>query len=268
MPGKKPDILIGTKGLEKGTNFTMSKIVLDEAPDLIDNLAVMSGPNLAREMALHKQTGTVFASYNEATAKRLQALFSTYYFKVFREEDVIGVEAGGALKNIMAFGAGIGTVVGMSQNSGAFYMTRALAEMTRLGMLLGAEREMTFMGLSGIGDLYVSCVGEGGRNKKAGMAFARGELANFLSSGILVESLFTVRAAVALVREHGEEAPITEAINGVLYEGLSIRQGIRQLLDRQPAKEFNGISNLRFQAGRLLMRLLHRIRINSGVTHL
>lgn len=255
------DIGIGSKGLIRGTNSTISQYILGRKPKMVDNLVVMHGPTLAREMVAHKETGIVFASYNEETAERLQALFYTDKFRVYTNADVVGVESGGALKNIMAFGAGAGAAMRISQNTMALYLTRSLAEMIRLGMALGAQDERTFSGLSGFGDLIVSSMGKGSRNKQAGRAFALGQSAeSLLSSGTLVEGLHTVKVAAALANERGIDAPITKAIERALRGELKIHEGIQYLMSREPTKEYNGLRSLRFNLDRLRMTFWHRAR--------
>ncbi len=256
------DVLIGTKGLEEGTNLTMSQIVLQERPNHIDHVAVMSGPNIANQMALRKETGTVIASYQAGTAKRLQALFNTNYFRVYTEEDVIALETAGALKNIMAFGVGIVNVLDVSQNTKALYFARALAEMAMIGKVLGAQDERPFMGLSGAGDFFLSCIGQGTRNTRAGEAFARGRsLKELETSKDLVESLYTVKVAADIVRKHNLNAPITLAINGMVHEGWDKSVCIQQLMDRKPEKEQLRDKDLGFYLARLGTRLLHNIGI-------
>lgn len=254
----------GSKGLIQGKNsnvLTMSQYILEKKPRLVDQLVVMSGPNLAREMALHKETGTLFVSYNTDTAKRLQSLFYTDSFRIYTEEDVVGAEAGGSLKNIIAFGAGAGAAFRVSQNTQALYITRGLAEITRLGMALGAKDERTFSGLSGLGDIVVSSVGKGSRNKRAGKAFALGQSAETLSSsGILVEALHTVKIAATFARKHGVDAPITELIDRALRGEIKASECIRYLMSRQPTREFNGVRSLRFAAEQLGMIAFYRAR--------
>ncbi len=258
--GDRTMLIIGTKGLAEGTNSTMSSFILGKQPDLVDRLAVMSGPNKALELANRKDTGTVVASYNHDLATRFQELFSTPYFRIYTAEDVIGVEAGGALKNIFAFGIGIARVLGAAGDTEALYFTRALTEMKRLGMVLGAGSETTFDGLSGLGDLYLSCIGEGTRNTRAGEVFARGKsVEQIRASGELTESLDTIPRAYAFALERGIDAPITTGLYRVLYEGLSIQDGIQQLMGRKLTRE-----HLRFDPrlliGRLGMRAWHRLR--------
>lgn len=258
--GDRTMLVIGTKGLVEETNSTISSFILGKQPDLVDQIAVMSGPNKALELANRSETGTVIASYNPDVADRFQRLFSTPYFRIYTAEDVVGVEAGGALKNIFAFSDGIAKALGAAGNSEALYITRALAEMKRLGMALGAEYESTFDGLSGLGDLYVSCVGEGTRNRRAGEDYARGKTVEQLrASGELIESLDTIRRAYAFALEKGIDAPIATGLYRVLYEGLDIQEGIQQLMSRRLTREYTKFDP-RLLVGRLGMRAWHRLR--------
>lgn len=239
--GDRTMLVIGTKGLvegTKGTNSTISSFILGKQPDLVDQVAVMSGPNKARELALGRETGTVMASYNPDRAASLQRWFSTPYFRIYTDDDVVGVEAGGALKNIFAFGIGIAQGLAVAGDTEALYFTRALEEMKRLGMALGAGSEATFDGLSGLGDLYLSCIGDGTRNSRAGRDFARGKTVEQIrSSGVLIESLDTVRRVYSFVLERGIDAPIVTGLYRGLYEGLSIQDGIQQLMGRKLTRE-------------------------------
>lgn len=256
------DVAIGSKGLEEGTNITMSQVVLEERPNHIDHVAMMSGPNIANDVALHQETGTVIAAYRGETATRLQVLFNTNYFRVYTEEDIIALEAASALKNIMAFGFGIVKELGVSKNTKALYFARALAEMAIIGKTLGAQDESAFMGLSAAGDLFLSCIEDGTRNTRAGQDFAKGQsLEELQASGDLVESLYTVRVAADLVKKYRLNAPITLAIHGMLYEGLDKGDCIQRLMDRKPEKEQLRDRGLGFRLARLGTRLLH----NAGV---
>lgn len=253
-------IVFGTKGLVKATNSTISRYVQDRIPGYLDQIAVMSGPNKALELANQRETGTVIASYNPDIADRFQRWFSTSYFRIYTEEDVVGVEAGGALKNIFAFGDGIAKALGVAGNSEALYIARVLPEMKRLGIGLGADSESTFDGLSGLGDLYVSCVGEGTRNRRAGEAFVRGKSVEQLqSSGELIEGLETIRRAYALALEKSIDAPITTGLYRALYEDLNIQEGIQQLMGRRLTKEQTRFDP-RLLVGRLSRRAWSKIR--------
>lgn len=258
--GNRTMLVIGTKGLAGEINSTISSFILGKQPDLVDQLAVMSGPNKALELANKRETGTVIAAYNPVVVVRFQRLFSTPYLRIYTAEDVIGVEAGGALKNIFAFGVGIAKALDVASDTEALYFTRALEEMKRLGMALGAESEATFDGLSGLGDLYLSCIGEGTRNTKAGYNFAKGKTVEQLrASGELMESLDTVKRAYVFAMERGIDAPIVTGLYKVLYEELSIQEGIQQLMGRKLTRE-HGRFDPGLWIGRLGKRAWHRLR--------
>lgn len=259
--------LIGSKGLARvgGKDRTLSQVFLRECKNRrIDHLAVMSGPNKAEQMALHKETGTVIAAYHAETAKYLQTLFHTNYLRVYTEEDVVAIEAWAALKNIMAFGAGILKSQEVSDNTMALYATRALAETVLVGKHLGVEDEMTILGLSGVGDFLLSLIRDGTRNTRAGVAFDQGaSLEQLRKSGTLVESLHTVAVAAHLVKENKLNAPIILGLNGMLYEGWSQKAWIQLLMDSKPEREQFKPKGVKFRLARLGMRLFHNIVING-----
>lgn len=249
--------LSGSKGLEKGTCYTPTQVILNEQPRLVDRIAAMSGPNLAKEMMRHDNLGTVISSYTADTAKYLQTEFQSKYFRVYTEPDVVGTEAAGALKNIFALGAGMGNALGVSPGTMALYMTRSLAEMTKLGMALGAQDRSTFMSLAGIGDLYLSCAKGATRNEEAGEELASGKTREeLLASRKLIEGLYTVDVAVVLGRKHGIEIPITEGIYGVVHGDFDVREGIERLMGRQPSEEQLGGRAWPFRLARLGQRIL------------
>lgn len=255
-------IVIGTKGLIEGSNSTISTFILEKYPhpDLVDRIAVISGPNKAEELARRQLTGTVIAAYNPFLADQLQQQLSTPYLRIYTSDDPVGVEAGGALKNNFAFGIGISRGFGVAANTEALYYTRAFAEMKRLGMALGAANEDTFNGLAGNGDLYLSCIGEGTRNSRAGIEFAKGKtLAQLLASDKEIESLHTIKRAYLFALERGIDAPITTALYRVLYERLDIREGIQQLIGRKLTKEDIRF-NPRTLVGGLSKRAWYRLR--------
>lgn len=267
-PDLKPDcdVLIGTKGLAKvkGEYKTMSAVFIRTCNHM-DRVAVMGGPNIAEQVANHKETGTVIAAYHEKTAIRLQELFNTKYFRIYTEEEVIPLEVWGALKNIMAFGFG---VVKAQQKIGtntlALYFTRALAEEALIGKYLGVKDTGTQIGLSGAGDFFLSCTGEGTRNTQAGEAFANGlSLRDLRKSKTLFESLRTVSVVADLVKKKNLNAPITLAIHGMLYEGWDKSAWIQLLMDGKPEREQFKKKGLSFRVGRLSMRALHKLGING-----
>jgi len=198
-------------------------------------IAVLSGPNFAIEIARELPAGTVVASADLETARFVQSAFMNDRLRVWTSTDIVGVQLGGALKNIIAIGAGMSDGLGMGHNARAALITRGVAEIARLGVALGAD-PMTFAGVSGIGDLILTCTGDLSRNRQAGLAIARGEP---LDPRVTVEGVPTTRATYLLARELGIEMPITEVVYRILYEGLSPEEGLRRLMSRQPRHELD-----------------------------
>lgn len=203
--------------------------------DVSHRIAVVSGPNFAVEVARELPAGTVAASSNPETARFVQAALMTDRFRVWTSTDVIGVQLGGALKNIIAIGAGLSDGLGMGHNARATLITRGVAEISRLGAALGAD-PMTFAGVSGIGDLMLTCTGDLSRNRQAGLAVARGEP---IDPAKTVEGVPTTKATYMLARELGIDMPITEVAYHILYEGLSPEEGLQRLMTRQPRRELD-----------------------------
>lgn len=201
--------------------------------DVTGRLAVVSGPNFAVEVARELPAGTVAASADADTARFVQSALMTDRFRVWTSTDIIGVQLGGALKNVIAIGAGISDGLGMGHNARATLITRGVAEITRLGAAMGAD-PMTFAGVSGIGDLMLTCTGDLSRNRQAGLAIARGEA---VDPNTTVEGVPTTKAAYALARELGIDMPITEVVYRILFEGLSPAEGLERLMTRQPTSE-------------------------------
>lgn len=257
--------LILSKGLEEGTNLTMSQVWLEEDPTSIDHIAVLSGPNVAGEMAHVNEiaqlayAGTVVAAYNPEIATLIQSWLNSKRLRIYTSEDVLGVEFGGSLKNVMALGAGMGDELGAPPISKAFYFTRALEEMVRFGTALGAH-EATFRGLAVVGDLYLSCIPDATRNYRAGVKIAKGQSRDeILASSELAEGLYTIGSAAQLARENNIDAPIIFALYDVLFNGLNIYKAIDQWMDRPPTKEQQGDRGLHFRLGMLWRRALHNI---------
>lgn len=198
-------------------------------------IVVVSGPNFAVEVARGLPAGTVAASADEETARFVQTALMTDRFRVWTSTDVVGVQLGGALKNIIAIGAGLSDGLGMGHNARATLITRGVAEISRLGVALGAE-PMTFAGVSGIGDLMLTCTGDLSRNRQAGIAIARGER---IDPNKTVEGVPTTKATYMLARKLGIDMPITEVVYHILYEGLSPEDGLRRLMTRQPRCELD-----------------------------
>jgi glycerol-3-phosphate dehydrogenase (NAD(P)+) len=236
-PGAR--VLSASKGLEEGRLLRMSEVLGEVLPDPFRaRLAVLSGPTFALEVAEGRPTAAVVAAREPARARELQRALATPAFRLYTQSDVIGVELGGALKNVMAIAAGISDGLGLGANARAALLTRGLAEMARLGVALGA-RARTFAGLAGMGDLVLTCTGELSRNRRLGLALAAGRtLAEWeATTRAVAEGVRTTRAALALARRVGVPAPITAEVAAVLFDGKSPREALVTLLEREPRAE-------------------------------
>jgi len=220
-----------TKGIEFETGITMSSILREVAP--ANRVAALSGPSFAREVALGIPTTVVCASESDGTAKTIQGLFHRPEFRIYRSSDVLGVEYGGALKNVIAIAAGIGDGLGYGDNTKAGLVSRALSEMRRLGVACGAQPE-TFSGLSGLGDLMLTCFSKQSRNRDLGERLGRGETMEAIqaSQPKLAEGYPTARSAHRLAKDKGVPTPITDEVYAVLYEGKSPKEAVRELISR------------------------------------
>ena len=233
-------ILNAAKGLEWPDGKRMSR-VMEEAlpPHLHHGICSMSGPNLAREIVNGKVASTVVAGRDVAITERVQAMLMSPSFRVYTSEDVIGVELGGALKNIIALGAGIADGLNIGDNGKAALVTRGLAEITRLGVAAGAH-PLTFAGLAGLGDLMATCASRLSRNRYVGEQLAQGRSWPDIQKSMnnIAEGVNTTRAALAMAEELNVELPITQATYRVLFEGLSPRDAISELMERPPRSEW------------------------------
>lgn len=226
------------KGVEDGTDARMSQ-VLSEIWDLApERLAVLSGPNLSLEIARREPTTTVVACTEEATALQVAKAVAAPYFRVFTSTDVIGVEIGGAVKNVIALAVGIAQGVGYGDNTMASIMTRGLSEVSRIGVALGAQPE-TFAGLAGMGDLIATCSSPLSRNHRLGAYIGQGmSLAEAIeATGSTAEGAKTRRPVLALANKHGVKASIIKAVVNVLYDGMSVPDMVGRLVDRPPRAE-------------------------------
>lgn len=227
-----PAILVSvTKGIEYETGETMSRILREQAP--ADRVAALSGPSFAREVALGIPTSVVCACESDGTAKTVQGLFHRPEFRIYRSTDVVGVEYGGALKNVIAIGAGVGDGLGYGDNTKAGLVSRALSEMRRLGVACGAKPD-TFTGLSGLGDLMLTCFSKQSRNRDLGERIGKGETIDAIvaSHPKLAEGYPTARSAYRLAREKNVPTPIIDEVQAMLYEGKNPRQAVRDLISR------------------------------------
>lgn len=232
-------IVHAAKGLEQGTYERISTILEDEIEaDKRTAVVALSGPSHAEEVAVQDLTSVTSASENEDAAKTIQYLFMNDYFRVYRNKDIIGVELGAALKNIIAIGAGALKGLGYGDNAMAALVTRGLAEISRLGTQLGADPQ-TFMGLSGVGDLIVTCTSPHSRNWRAGKMIGEGARLEEIQAeiGMAIEGLSTVIAAKELAEKRDIEMPITQAIYKVAYEDADVSETVVELMRREGKAE-------------------------------
>src|SRR5665213_4202331 len=229
-------ILIASKGLEEATFLRMSQVV---ASVTNNPCAVLSGPSFAQEVALGYPTAIVAAAATSALGQIIQREFSSPTLRLYTNDDVAGVELGGALKNVIALAAGVVNGLELGYNSGAALITRGIAEITRLAVACGGRRQ-TLAGLSGIGDLVLTCTGSLSRNRTVGHALGEGrKLPEILASlgGKVAEGVLTTRAALGLARQHNIEMPITEQMEQILDEGKDPREAIKDLMLRPGRNE-------------------------------
>lgn len=234
---KDGQILVNlSKGLEDKTLFTLSQVYREELPNA--KIAVMSGPSHAEEVSIGLPTVNVVAASDENIAKYIQEIFTTENFRVYTSGDILGVELGGAIKNVIALCAGICDGIGYGDNTRAALITRGIAEISRLGVAMGAKEE-TFAGLSGIGDLIVTCTSTHSRNHRAGELLGKGmSLSETLDSvHMVVEGVNTARAAYELSKKYNVLMPITEEAYRVLFEGKSAKDAVKSLMNRDPKAE-------------------------------
>ena len=232
--GRLAWVAVATKGLERGSLMRMSEVLAEVSPEgLGRHLCVLAGPSHAEEVARRIPTAVVAASREEAVALRVQEAVSTDTFRVYTNDDVVGVEIAVAIKNVIAIAAGICDGLGFGDSTKGALLTRGLVEMARLGERLGARAE-TFSGLAGMGDLIATAMSRHSRNRGLGESIGRGKtLADALASTpMVVEGVATADAAVALARRESVELPIAEQVRAILYEGKSPQTAIRELLTR------------------------------------
>ena len=225
-----------TKGIENQSLKTMTQVMadcLEENGTPPSSLGVLSGPSFAREVAGKVPTAITIGCKNSAIARFLQNLFSTDYFRVYTSTDIVGLEVSAALKNIIAIAAGICDGLAFGSNARAALITRGLAEMTRLGVMMGARQE-TFFGLSGLGDLVLTCTGELSRNRYVGIELGKGKsLDDILDSmNMVAEGIKTTRSVYDLVNKLGADMPILEQVYEVLYRGKDCTTAVKDLLNR------------------------------------
>lgn len=236
-----PDTILvsAVKGLELSTVRRMSQVVEEELPPgWVEGLCVLSGPNLASEVVRGMPTPTVIASRNPVAAITVQQIVNSSVFRAYTNDDVVGVELCGALKNIIALGAGMCDGMKLGDNAKSGFMTRGLAEVARLGVAAGANPS-TFSGLAGMGDLIATCSSPLSRNHHVGERLASGESLDDIRRGMqnVAEGVDTTRAALDLARQLDVEMPIAQAIHDILFGGMSVSQAVRDLMGRDPRPE-------------------------------
>jgi len=230
-----------SKGVEIETITRMSEVITEElGPDSSARIATLSGPNFAKEVNQHLPTATVIASKNTEAASKIQQVMSTPVFRAYVNEDIVGVELAGALKNVVALAVGMSDGLGYGDNSRAALLTRGLAEIIRLGVAAGAN-PLTFGGLAGIGDLVATCTSQLSRNRFVGQELAKrrplGEILSSMSG--IAEGIDTTVAARRMALHLNVEMPITEQVYQVLFEGLEVKQAVPALMQRELKEELN-----------------------------
>jgi len=221
--------VICSKGIERGTRRFMSEVAAEELPQA--KIAILSGPSFAADVCRGLPTAVTLAAHDEALARRLSELLSTRAFRLYRSTDVLGVEIGGAAKNVLAIASGMAAGRALGASAGAALIARGFAELTRLGRAYGVNQE-TLMGLSGLGDLVLTCGSAQSRNFAFGAALASGETPLSATHGKLAEGAFTASALVAMAKERGVEMPIAEAVEAILSGAIGVDQAIEALLMR------------------------------------
>jgi glycerol-3-phosphate dehydrogenase (NAD(P)+) len=237
----KPPIMVNvSKGIENGTLKLMSDVFEEFYPEC--DFVVLSGPSHAEEVIRRIPTTIVSSSKSSEAAKVVQDIFTNSYMRIYTNQDVVGVELCGALKNIIALGAGISDGLGYGDNTKAALMTRGIAEIARLGKKLGAKSS-TFLGLAGMGDLIVTCTSMHSRNRRCGILIGEGKSVDeaVKSIGMVVEGFYTVQSAYELSQKHGVDMPITEELYNVLYKGQSAKASVMNLMLRDKKNESEDI---------------------------
>lgn len=231
-------VVCASKGLERGSHALMSRVVAEELPGHASRYAILSGPSFAREVMFSLPTAVVLGCRDQNLAETLREELATPMLRVYSSRDVIGVECGGALKNVVALAAGIADGLGFGYNSRAALITRGLAEMSRLGAALGGEAA-TFMGLSGMGDLVLTATGDLSRNRQVGLRIGKGEKPAAIAASMhhVAEGVPTAEAAFDLARERGLDLPITAAMNAILQGKTDPETAVRDLMSRSLKEE-------------------------------
>ena len=236
-------VVVASKGIEESTLELLSAVLAEALPSASpERIAFLSGPSFAREVASGLPTDVVVASDAMTAARAVQPLLHSPLFRVYTSDDPVGVQIGGALKNVIAIAAGAGDGLGLGANARAAIITRGLAEMTRLGVALGAN-PLTFLGMSGVGDLVLTCTGDLSRNRSLGVAVAKGaDPEEYVKSHRSVaEGYYTCAAAYALAKKRGVDMPVTEQVFQVLHRGRPLLKALHLLMNRDYKEELHGI---------------------------
>ncbi len=239
--GRETPVLSLAKGIEQETLMRMTEVTADVLPEhRIDVIGVLTGPNLAREIIAGQPAATVIAMEDRPTAQDLQALFMSSTFRVYTNPDVVGAESAGALKNVMAIASGMASGLGFGDNSLATLITRALAEMTRLGVAMGGEPK-TFAGLAGMGDLIATCVSSKSRNHQVGFGLGQGRALNDIIAemNMVAEGVKSTGGTLLLAERYGIEMPIAQQVGRVLYDGVPVEEAITALMGREARSEID-----------------------------
>lgn len=229
------------KGIEEASLMTLSEILEEELPDT--DIAVLSGPSHAEEVSREIPTTVVIGAKTKPTAMFIQEIFMNDVFRVYTSPDIIGIELGGSIKNVIALAAGVIDGLGLGDNTKAALMTRGIAEMSRLGTAMGGKIE-TFSGLSGIGDLIVTCTSKHSRNRNAGYLIGKGYTTDEAMKEVkqIVEGVYSAKAALLLARKYQVSMPIVEEVNQVLFDGKTAKAALYDLFSRDKRNEYSGLS--------------------------
>ncbi|MBO5260528.1 MAG: NAD(P)H-dependent glycerol-3-phosphate dehydrogenase [Agathobacter sp.] len=233
-------IVCVAKGIEEQTLMTISDVVEEEIPQA--DVAVMCGPSHAEEVGIGLPTTLVAGAKSQETAEKIQDVFMNEVFRVYTSPDVLGMELGGSLKNVMALAAGMADGLGYGDNTKAALITRGIAELSRLATAMGAKNE-TLFGLTGIGDLIVTCESKHSRNRKAGMLMGQGYTMEEATKEVkmVVEGIYSAKAALALAEKYQVEMPIIKEVNQVLFEGKSVKEAVSELMLREKRSEHESL---------------------------
>lgn len=236
---KKGQIIVNVgKGIEEATLMTLTEVIEQELPDTV--VTVLSGPSHAEEVGRGKPTTCVVGAKTKEVAEYIQEVFMSNVFRVYTSPDILGIEIGGSLKNVIALAAGMADGLGYGDNTKAALITRGIAEITRLGMAMGAKAQ-TFAGLSGIGDLIVTCASMHSRNRRAGILIGQGKTPEEAMKEVnqVVEGVYSAKAGLLLAKKYNVALPIIEQVCSVLFDGKDVNQAVEDLMLRDKTSEIS-----------------------------